>query len=135
MGVRTTISLRAALERFMREVLPSRRSYKKEWTRLNAIKVKRPSNPPPRVRRISDDEVRLIQSALGNCGHTYHDEGFGRFDVHDLHFHDTRYEAVTRLSKKLEVLELARVIGHNDIKSLMIYYNATIDELADKLAG
>ena len=66
-GVRTTILLRAALERFMREVLPSRKSYKKEWTRLNAIKVKRPSNPPPRVRRISDDEVRLIQSALGTC--------------------------------------------------------------------
>ncbi len=69
-GARTTILLRAALELFMQDVLPSRKSYKKEWERLIVIKVKRPSNPPPRVRRISDEEVRLIQSALGTCEDT-----------------------------------------------------------------
>lgn len=53
--------------------------------------------------------------------------------VQDLHFHDSRHEAVTRLSKKLEVLELARMIGHRDLKSLMVYYNATATELAQKL--
>jgi integrase len=50
-----------------------------------------------------------------------------------LHFHDTRHEACTRLSKKLSVLELARVIGHRDLKSLLIYYNPTPEELAAKL--
>lgn len=50
-----------------------------------------------------------------------------------LHFHDTRHEACTRLSKKLTVLELARVIGHRDLKSLLIYYNPTPEELAAKL--
>lgn len=53
--------------------------------------------------------------------------------IPDLHFHDSRAEAIWRLSRKLDVLELARVIGHRDIKSLMLYYNADADELADRL--
>ena len=51
----------------------------------------------------------------------------------DLHFHDARAEAIWRLSKKLDVLELARVVGHRDPRSLMLYYNADADALADKL--
>lgn len=53
--------------------------------------------------------------------------------VGDLHFHDARAEAIFRLSKKLDVLELARMIGHRDLKSLLIYYETTADELAAKL--
>lgn len=53
--------------------------------------------------------------------------------IPDLHFHDSRSEAIWRLSKKLDVLELARVIGHRDPRSLMIYYNTPADELADRL--
>lgn len=53
--------------------------------------------------------------------------------IKDLHFHDARAEAIWRLSKKLDVMELARVIGHRDLRSLMIYYNAAASELADKL--
>lgn len=51
----------------------------------------------------------------------------------DLHFHDSRSEAIWRLSKKLDVMELARVIGHRDLRSLMIYYRADADALADLL--
>lgn len=53
--------------------------------------------------------------------------------VATLHFHDSRAEAIWRLSKKLGVLDLARVIGHRDPRSLMLYYNASADELADAL--
>lgn len=53
--------------------------------------------------------------------------------VQSLHFHDSRSEAIWRLSKKLDVLELARVIGHRDPRSLLLYYNTSADELADKL--
>lgn len=53
--------------------------------------------------------------------------------VGDLHFHDTRSEAIWRLSKKLDVMELARVIGHRDLRSLLIYYQTTADDLADRL--
>lgn len=51
----------------------------------------------------------------------------------DLRFHDSRHEAITRLAKKLDVLSLARIVGHKDIKMLMIYYNATAEELAQRL--
>lgn len=50
-----------------------------------------------------------------------------------VHFHDSRSEAISRLSKKLDVLELARVVGHRDIRSLMFYYRASAAELAMKL--
>jgi integrase len=53
--------------------------------------------------------------------------------VKDLHFHDTRHEAITRLSKKLDVLELARMVGHKNISELMTYYNETASEIGKKL--
>lgn len=53
-----------------------------------------------------------------------------RCGIKDLTFHDTRHEALTRLSKKLDVLPLARMVGHRDPRSLMIYYNETAEELA-----
>ncbi|MDC4343681.1 UNVERIFIED_CONTAM: site-specific integrase [Acinetobacter baumannii] len=56
-----------------------------------------------------------------------------RCQITDLHFHDTRHEACTRLARKLEVLDLARMIGHKDLRSLMIYYNATASEIATRL--
>lgn len=54
-------------------------------------------------------------------------------EVADLHFHDSRAEAIWRLSKKLDVMELARVIGHRDLRSLMLYYQTSAEELADRL--
>ena len=51
-------------------------------------------------------------------------------EISTLHFHDTRHEAITQLSKKLTVIQLARMVGHRDLKSLMIYYNETATELA-----
>lgn len=55
--------------------------------------------------------------------------------ITNLHFHDARHEATSRLAKKLSVMELAAVIGHRDLKSLLVYYNPTPAELAAKLRG
>lgn len=57
----------------------------------------------------------------------------GRTLIKDLTFHDTRHEAITRLSKKLDVLDLARMVGIRDLKILMVYYNATASEIAERL--
>jgi len=54
-------------------------------------------------------------------------------NIDDLTFHDTRHEAITRLAGKLDVLDLARMVGHRDIKQLMTYYNKTASELARQL--
>lgn len=56
-----------------------------------------------------------------------------RAKIPNLHFHDSRAEAIWRLSKKLDVMELARVIGHRDLRSLLIYYQTSADDLAAKL--
>lgn len=53
--------------------------------------------------------------------------------IEDLHFHDSRHEAVTRLSRKLDVLSLARMIGHRDIRQLMTYYNESAADIARRL--
>lgn len=56
-----------------------------------------------------------------------------RTTIEDLHFHDSRHEAITRLAKKLHVLDLARMTGHKDIRKLMIYYNESAEDIAAKL--
>ncbi len=53
--------------------------------------------------------------------------------IKDLRFHDTRHEACTRLAQKIDVLDLAKMIGHRDPRSLMIYYNPTATEIAKRL--
>jgi len=58
-----------------------------------------------------------------------------KLPVDDLHFHDTRSEGIWRLSKKLDVLQLARVIGHRDINSLLIYYRESAEDMAASLAA
>ena len=54
-------------------------------------------------------------------------------NIDDLTFHDSRHEATTRLAQKLQVLDLARVTGHRDIKQLMTYYNKSAADLAKLL--
>jgi integrase len=53
--------------------------------------------------------------------------------IEDLHFHDFRAYALTRLSKKMDILSLARVSGHADINELMVYYRTTSAEIAQMM--
>lgn len=53
--------------------------------------------------------------------------------IEDLHFHDSRHEAITRLAKKMPVMALARNVDHHNLNQLMVYYNETGEELAKLL--
>lgn len=53
--------------------------------------------------------------------------------IKNLTFHDSRHTAITRLARKLDVLDLARMVGHRDIRSLQIYYNASAEDIATRL--
>lgn len=54
--------------------------------------------------------------------------------LEDLHFHDARREALTRLSKIFNVMELAKISGHRDLSILQtVYYAPHAADLADKL--
>lgn len=56
-----------------------------------------------------------------------------RCEIEGLHFHDARATAITRLARKLDILSLARMIGHRDIKMLQVYYRESAEDLADRL--
>lgn len=58
-----------------------------------------------------------------------------RANVEGLTFHDSRHLAITRLAtiKKLDVLDLARMTGHKNIRELMTYYNESAENIAKKL--
>lgn len=53
--------------------------------------------------------------------------------IDNLTFHDSRHEAITRLAKKMDVLALARTVGHHDIRMLQVYYNESASDLAKLL--
>lgn len=57
-----------------------------------------------------------------------------RAGIVNLTYHDSRAEAIWRLARKLPLLDLARMIGHRDLRSLGIYYQINADDLADQLA-
>jgi len=99
-------------------------------------------NGHPRDVPLSSEAVRLLQ-ALPEL-----DPLFGlttrqldvlwrkvrdRAQVDDLTFHDSRHLAITRLARKLDVLALARMVGHKDLRQLQTYYNETAEELARRL--
>ena len=87
---------------------------------------------------LSSRAVALLQkvgtfSLKSATADVYFRKARDRAGCHDVHFHDARSEALTRLSKKLDVLELAKMVGHRDPRSLMLYYNKTATEIAKRL--
>lgn len=48
-------------------------------------------------------------------------------------FHDSRATSLTRLAGRFSVLELARISGHRDLRSLQVYYRESAEVLASKL--
>jgi integrase len=54
--------------------------------------------------------------------------------ITNLHFHDLRHEATSRMSEKLpNLIELAAVTGHKDLRMLKRYYHPRAEDLARKL--
>ena len=57
-----------------------------------------------------------------------------RASIEGLHFHDLRHEATSRLAEKLpNLIELAAVTGHRDLRMLKRYYHPRATDLAKKL--
>lgn len=101
-------------------------------------------NSDDRRVSLSSNAIRLIESLRGvddNKLFTISSGSFSqlfrklrnRCDIYDLHFHDTRHEACTRLARKIPMEDLARMLGHRRLDSVMIYYNATATEIAKLL--
>lgn len=97
----------------------------------------------PREIPLTRQAVRLLRPMMGR-GHVF-TVGAKSLDtlfrkardnclVRDLHFHDSRAEALTRLARKVDVLTLARISGHKDINLLLsTYYRETAADIAARL--
>lgn len=53
--------------------------------------------------------------------------------IEGLTFHDLRATAATRLSKRLNPLQLARMFGWKDLKQAMVYYRESTEDIAKLL--
>jgi len=82
-------------------------------------------------RQVVASKLTIESDTAGNLYRKY--RGGAEMNLDHFRFHDTRHEACTRLAKKIHVLDLARMTGHRDLKSLMIYYNPTAIEIAARL--
>lgn len=52
----------------------------------------------------------------------------------DVHFHDSRAEALTLLARKVDVMTLARISGHKDLRLLLaVYYRESAEDIAKRL--
>lgn len=65
------------------------------------------------------------------------DANFRKYKKHamieDLHFHDTKHEAVTRLASQMRIEDLARAVGTRNLTILMGYYNKSAADIAKGL--
>ena len=54
--------------------------------------------------------------------------------LENLHFHDSRADALTRMARRMDVMTLARVSGHRDLRQLLdAYYRETASQIASRI--
>ena len=62
------------------------------------------------------------------------DRSIRKANLQDLHFHDLRHEATSRFFELgLNVVEVAAITGHKDLKMLQRYTHLRAEDLAKKL--
>lgn len=86
------------------------------------------------VKRLLADGREKLFTVTNRSRDALFRKGRNAAGIKGLTFHDSRSEGISRLSKQMDVLELARVVGHRDPKSLMHYYRADAAAIARRLA-
>ena len=117
-----------------------------EWDRVDldrrVARLMHTKNGRPRDVPLSSEAIRLLRmlpqlNPIFGLSSRQLDVLFrkqrDRAGVEGLTFHDSRHEAITRLSQKLDVLALARTVGHSDLRMLQVYYNEDAEALAMRL--
>lgn len=112
----------------------------RRFVHLPKTKNGRPRNVPLssralallRLLTVGGPDNRLVDVNEGTFGN-YFRSAQKAAGITDMHFHDARREALTRAAKKLKLEDLAKASGHQDMKSLMIYYAPDVSDLASQL--
>lgn len=102
-------------------------------------------NGHSRTVPLSTEAVRLLKLVGGEEGRVFPissatlDAIFRKYRdkaaLKDLHFHDTRREALSRISKKLDPFQLAKMSGHRDMRMLLNVYYQEDASVTAKLLG
>ena len=113
----------------------------KRYVHLPKTKNGHPRNVPLSSRAVAllamltpqHPEARVVPVQSGTFGQ-YFTEAVRAAGVRDLHFHDSRREALTTLAPKFgNPMDLGAASGHRDSRSLRIYYEPDVSDLAAKL--
>jgi integrase len=114
------------------------------WS-LNTLRIPNTKTYNARTIPLSYKAVRLLRSLTKNIGGTYFSikadsasQAFKRAcdktRVHNLRFHDLRHEATTRFFERgLNVMEVATITGHKDLKMLNRYTHLRAENIALKI--
>jgi len=142
-GQRVAVAFRFAIETAMREGEIAALTWAHTDLDARCAHIPKSKNGDARDVALSREAIRLLKllpqddervfNVSADSISTLFRKARDRAGIVDMHFHDTRHEGITRLARKVDVLDLARMVGHRDLKSLMIYYNATATEIAGRL--
>ncbi len=118
------------------------------WEDVNlerrTVHLPKTKNGNPRTVPLSTTAVKVLEKlkTLDDCQRKAFNLKSDSLDVNfrkirnkclidDLHFHDLRREALTRLAKKVDVLNLAKISGHTDLRILQrVYYAPDMGDIA-----
>lgn len=94
----------------------------------HAVRLLRPVSGRDKCFRVSADSLStLFRKARNRVAVIYPPAA-------ELHFHDSRAEALTRLSRKVDVMTLAKISGHSDLTILQnTYYRESAEDIAARL--
>lgn len=100
--------------------------------RVVTIKTKTEARAQIPIGRIAAKLIAASTFTVGaNEGSTLFSKLCRELLIEGLTFHDTRGTALTHLSKKVDVLTLAKISRHKDLSLLSnVYYRATADSIA-----
>lgn len=110
---------------------------------LEVLQRRRPSKPAPTARVLGLKDSHSITTALSRTARrarsTYeaacvdaHQTPSPHFLL-DLHFHDLRHEATSRLAELFSLHELMKIVGHASSAMLARYYHPTAEDFAARL--
>ena len=93
----------------------------------------------PKAKSLLSDAMQLLPTEIFVFSVSQKTAGnillncFKKLGIVDLHFHDTRHEAISRLAKIYGILDLAKIAGHSSVEYLLTYFQPTIYELIDRM--
>lgn len=121
-------------------------SIRREWIRGRVVYLPKTKNGDPRAVPLSPRALEALDELPARIdGHILpaadlithqFGEACERAKVEGLTFHDLRHEATSRLFERgLQLMEVAAITGHKDIRMLRRYTHLRADDLAEKLSA